>query len=258
MGEGEGLGVRIAIVAGAEQQVSEASMAFENQEEELPLLRAGGDKALADLFSKYQSRLQRTVRFRLDRRLWGRVDVGDVLQDAFLAASRRLPSYLERPSVPFYVWLRQLTLQVLTDIHRFHLGAKMRSVGTEVPMDHGPFPESTSKSLAAHLIDDLTSPSGAAEREESLEALRVALQGMDDTDREVLALRHFEELGNNEVAQILGIRVTAASMRYVRALKRLRGILSAPRRPTPPSPRTPFPEVLPSDSSSDHEGSTAS
>ena len=235
---------------------------FENQQEELPLLREGGEQALANLFAKYQDQLRRTVRFRLDRRLCGRVDVGDVMQEAYLAASRRLASYLDRPSVPFYVWLRQITLQVLTDIHRFHLGAKMRSVGAEATMDHGPFPESSSQSLAAHLIDGLTSPSGAAEREESLEALRIGLLSMDETDREVLALRHFEELGNSEVAQILGIRVTAASMRYVRALKRLRRILSAPRpevgRPEVRRPQPPIPDIIASDSSGDHEPSPVS
>ncbi|MCO6455526.1 MAG: sigma-70 family RNA polymerase sigma factor [Pirellulaceae bacterium] len=201
-------------------------MAFDNQEDEIPFLAKGGVQALATLFSKHQHRLQRLVKFRLDRRLWGRVDVSDVLQDAFMAASRRLPSYLNQPSVPFYVWFRQITLQVLTDIHRFHLGAKMRSAGVEVSIRLEPLTQASSLSLAAHLVDSLTSPSGAVEREESLQELRRALDSMDSMDREVLALRHFEELGNNEVAQILGIQVTAASMRYVRALKRLREILS--------------------------------
>jgi RNA polymerase sigma-70 factor (ECF subfamily) len=230
---------------------------FENQDEDLPLLREGGQQALADLFAKYQSRLRRTVRLRLDRRLYGRVDVADVMQEAYIAASRRANSYLERPNVPFYVWLRQITLQVLTDIHRFHLGAKMRSVGTEVPMQQVPYPESSSPSLASYLVDNLTSPSGVAEREESLEALRIALQGMDDTDREVLALRHFEELGNNEVAEILGIQVTAASMRYVRALKRLRRILNSTAGKVRPQPRSALSDMVASDSSGDHEQSPA-
>jgi RNA polymerase sigma-70 factor (ECF subfamily) len=202
-------------------------MEFEKQDAEIDSLKSGGAKALAELFSMHQPRLQRLIKFRLDRRLWGRVDVSDVLQDAYIAASRRLPSYLKQPDVPFYVWLRQISLQVLTDLHRFHLGAKMRSAGVEIAMHHESLGHATSLSLASHLIDNVSSPSGAAEREESLLELRRALEAMDPIDREILALRHFEELGNNQIAQILGIQVTTASMRYIRALKRLREILSA-------------------------------
>jgi RNA polymerase sigma-70 factor (ECF subfamily) len=194
-------------------------------DDELGRLRTEGDQAVAALFSQYQERLRRMVSYRLDRRLYGRVDAADVLQEAYLESARRIQDYLDRPTVPFFVWLRQITSQVLIDTHRRHL-AKMRDPQQEVRMHRGGNLHATSHSLAAQLVGNLTSPSRAAIREELLIQVREALEGMDELDREVLALRHFEELSNNEVAEILGLQKAAASNRYVRALKRLRSILA--------------------------------
>ena len=196
----------------------------DRQARELEQLRAGGDEAVAALFSQYEDRLRKMVNYRLDRRLYGRVDAGDVLQEAYLEAARRLGDFLKRPTVPFFVWLRQITSQVLIDNHRRHL-AKMRNANQEVRIHRGAYVQASSLSLAAQLVGNLTSPSRVAMREELLEQLREALDGMDELDREVLALRHFEELTNNEVAEVLGLQKAAASNRYVRALKRLKGIL---------------------------------
>ena len=195
-------------------------------QDELSWLEADGQQALAALFSQYQDRLRRMVRFRLDQRLWGRVDPADVLQETFIETSRRLPEYLDDPAVPVFVWLRSMTSQVLVNVHRRHLGAKMRTAALEVSMHRAGGGQATSLSLAARLAANLTSPSQAAVREEMVNSLRTAFDAMDPIDREVLVLRHVEQLGNADVAALLGIGATAASNRYVRALERLRSLLT--------------------------------
>ncbi len=194
--------------------------------EEIEMLRAGGQDALASRFAFYEARLTRMITFRIDHRLLGRIDTGDVLQESFLEVSRRIDSFLVNPEVPFFVWLRQITSQILVDVHRRHLGAKKRDANQEVSMRQGGYSNTTSLSLAHHLIGNLTSPSQAAMRDEMLDEVREALDSLDEVDREVLALRHFEELTNNEVAAVLGLQKAAASNRYVRALKRLRTVLA--------------------------------
>lgn len=191
---------------------------------ELELLRTGGSEAVAELFSRYRDRLGRMVRFRMDSRLSGRVDPEDILQEAYLEVARRVQGYVDQPSVPLFVWLRQITWQILVDTHRRHLVAKARNINAEVNR-MPPAAGLTSVSLAARLVGGLTSPSQAILREERLVQVRSALEEMDEIDREVLALRHFEQLTNNEVADVLGIQKAAASNRYVRALARLKQIL---------------------------------
>lgn len=193
--------------------------------DELEMLKSGDADAIAEVFSRHRDKLQRMVRFRLDRRLYGRVDTADVLQDVWLETSRRIEDYTSNPAVPFFVWVRQLAYQIIIDLHRRHLGAQKRNISQEVSIAKSNC--DTSVSIAAQLAGNLTSPSNVAMRGERLARLREALDGMDEVDREVLALRHFEELGNNEVAEILGIQKTAASNRYVRALKRLKQVLEA-------------------------------
>ena len=166
------------------------------------------------------------VTLRLDARLLGKVDVDDVLQDAFLEANRRLGDFLNQPSVPFFVWLRQLTSQILIDLHRRYLGAQMRDASREVRFDRWGAANTGSALLLAQLSDSLTSPSQFAVRNEMVEQLRSALDNLGAMDREVLILRHLEELGNNEVAAILGIDKCAASKRYLRALGRLRNVMT--------------------------------
>jgi RNA polymerase sigma-70 factor (ECF subfamily) len=187
---------------------------------------AGDPHALAELFARYRSRLRRMVRLRLDRRLQGRVDPSDVLQEAQLEITVRAAEYAADPRVPPFLWLRLITGQRLTALHRRHLGAQMRSAGQEVALHRGPIPQATSLSLAEMLLGRLTSPTQAARRAEVRLLLQEALNGMDPIDREVLTLRHFEELSNAEVAQVLGLSKTAASNRYIRALERLREALA--------------------------------
>src|SRR6516164_1448291 len=189
---------------------------------------AGDEPALAALFDGYRDRLRRMIRLRLDRRLSGRVDSSDVLQDAYLDVRRRIAEYARDPSaMPFHLWLRLVAGQRLADVHRHHLGAQMRDAGQEVSLHRGPFPQADSVSLAAQLLGKMTSASQAAIRVEHKLIGQEALTGMDPIDREVLALRHFEHLSNDETAQVLGLSKSAASNRYIRALKRLKEILSS-------------------------------
>jgi RNA polymerase sigma-70 factor (ECF subfamily) len=189
--------------------------------------RAGDTAALAALFIGYRERLERMVALRLDRRLTGRVDPSDVIQEAYLEVHKRFAEYARDASVPFFLWLRLVTGQKLTDFHRHHLGARMRDAGQEVSLYRGAMPQASSVSLAAHLLGKLTSASRAAMRAEHKLHVQEALNSMEPLDREVLVLRHFEHLSNDETALALGLRKSAASQRYVRALKRLKEILSA-------------------------------
>jgi RNA polymerase sigma-70 factor (ECF subfamily) len=198
-----------------------------NEDADLLERARGGDcGALAELFERYRGRLEQMVRLRLDRRLQGRLDPADVLQEAFLDVARRFREYAADPSLPFYIWLRLLTGQRLVDLHRQHLGAKMRNAGLELSLYRGDFPRASSASLAELLLGRLTTASRAAIRAETQLRVQEALNAMDSIDREVLILRHFEMLNNEETAQALGLKPSAASNRHVRALKRLREIMA--------------------------------
>src|SRR5256885_854381 len=193
-------------------------------EELLDAARAGDEGALAALVERHHGRLERMVRLRMDRQLQGRVDPADVVQDAYLAVRGKFPQYSADPRLPFFLWLRLEVGQKLVDVHRFHLGAKMRDAGQEVALHRGALPQVSSLSLAEQLLGKLTTASQAAIRVELKLRVQEALNGMDPQDREVLLLRHFEELSNAEAAGVLGIKPTAAVNRYVRALKRLKDV----------------------------------
>jgi len=188
---------------------------------------AGDSAALAELFGRYRKRLRAMVRLRMDRRLQGRVDPSDVLQEAYLDVAQQLPTYLAKPEMSFYLWLRLTTGQRLMRLHRQHLGAAAREAGREVSLHRGALPQASSVSLAAQLLGRMTSASKAVERVEIQLQLQAALDGMDQMDREIIALRHFEELSNAEAAQVLGLESSGASKRYIRALKRLQEILKS-------------------------------
>jgi RNA polymerase sigma-70 factor (ECF subfamily) len=192
-------------------------------------LERGDETALLELFVRHRARLKRMVKLRLDRRLQGRIDPSDVLQEACIDVVRRGRDYVANPTMPAFLWLRWVTGQKLLVLHRRHLGTKARDVGLEVSLHHGALPQATSVSLAAMLLGRLTSPTLAAQRSELQLRLQEILNGMDPIDREILTLRHFEELNNTETAQVLGISSTAASNRYVRALKRLKDALASMR-----------------------------
>lgn len=189
-------------------------------------LRAGEPDAAGELFEQYRDRLKKMVRLRLDRRLQGRLDASDVLQEAFLDVQKKALDFAQK-EMPAYLWLRLVVAERLVALHRHHLGVEMRDAGREVSLCHGGLPAASTHSLANLLLGRLTSPTQAAIRAERQLRLQDALNQMDPLDREILALRHFEELSNGEAAAVLDLSKTATSNRYVRALKRLKNILTA-------------------------------
>jgi RNA polymerase sigma-70 factor (ECF subfamily) len=194
-------------------------------EDLLECAKTGDLRALAELFARHRIRLERMIRLRLDRRLHSRLDPADVLQDAYLDVARRFPEYVANPAMPFFLWLRSLVGQRLIDLHRKHLRARMRSADNEVSLQQSALPQVSSASLALQLLGSLTSPTRAVARAEMRLHLQEALNAMETLDREVVVLRHFEDLSNAEIAQVLNISPSAASKRYIRAIRRLKSVL---------------------------------
>jgi RNA polymerase sigma-70 factor (ECF subfamily) len=190
---------------------------------------AGDPEAWRALFDHDRERLRRMVALRMDRRLQGRIDPSDVIQDAHIEAMNRLPEYLRESNLPFFLWLRLIVGQRLRKLHRRHLGTQARDAGREVGLYQGALPEASSAALAARLLGHITQPSQAAVRAERRIRIETALNAMDTLDREILALRHFEQLSNREVAGALGLSPSTASKRYVRALQKLKEILAEAR-----------------------------
>ena len=188
--------------------------------------RASRDSVAAgELFDLHRDRLRRIIQLRLDHRLKGRLDPSDVLQEAFLEFAQAVPAYVAKPETPFFVWLRCITGRKLHALHRQHLGTRMRDAGRDVSLQGGALPEASSVLLAAQLLGRLTTPSQALMRAELQSHIQDALAQLALSDRDVLALRHYEQLSNQETAIVLGITEAAASVRFIRALKRLKEVL---------------------------------
>lgn len=181
----------------------------------------GQPEAFKELFARHREPLRRGIALRLDRRIAARLDVSDLLQETYLEAVRRLPAYLDRPTLPFDLWLRWIAREKVIAAHRRHLLADKRAVGREV----GPLPLDSSAQFVDALAGRGPTPSQAMAAVEAAERLRMALEQLDDDEREIILWRHFEQLGNREIAQLLRISDAAANKRYIRALQRLRGLL---------------------------------
>ena len=179
---------------------------------------------LAAVFAEERERLRQTVMLRLNPRLLGRVDADDVLQESFLASQKRLEHY-KADTTSAFVWVRRIVLQTLADISRRHLGALMRSVARERLFTTDGDDGATAQHLALFLVATGTSPMSAAARSEAVEQIVAAIERMSPIDQEILTLRHFEELSNGEVAEVLGLHKAAATNRYLRAMERLRAVL---------------------------------
>ena len=191
-------------------------------EAELIRKAAAGDRqAWDDLLSTHRPRLRRMIALRMNPLLRGRLDPSDVIQEAFLDATAGLAQYAERAEMPLFLWLRWLAGMRLTTLHRKHLGCQVRDAAREISVDRA-MPGASSAALAAQLVGGQTSASEVAMRSERKTRIQEVLEAMDPLDREVLVLRHFEELSNLETAQALGLQEAAASKRYIRALRRLK------------------------------------
>lgn len=186
---------------------------------------AGGDQAaLEELLSLHRAAIRRMVEMRLDRQIARRVDASDIVQDVLIEAHRRAPEYLRNPPLEFGIWLRQIARDRLIDAHRRHRGAARRSVDRERHLVQ--YPDQSALDLSAVLWDRQATPATEAMAAELRRRFDDAIAQLDEVDREVLVMRHHEQLGNSEVARALNLSEPAAGMRYLRALRRLRGLLA--------------------------------
>lgn len=188
----------------------------------LDKVRHGEAQAVDQLLVRHRNPLRRMIDLRLDPALAGRVDASDIVQDVLLEATRRLAEYLKNPLMPFHLWLRHIAQDHIIDAHRRHRLAQRRSLDKEQPLHLGKLGDQSSLDLAAQLFDQELTPASAAIRHELQRRLETAVNALEDDDREIIVMRHFEQLTNQEVAGILGLTEAAASMRYLRALRRLR------------------------------------
>src|SRR3954451_17817692 len=190
-----------------------AAMTGESDEVSDLLRRAvdGDAAALRELFSRHRGQLKRMVHLRLSRRLMGRVDDSDVVQEAFADAARRLDEYTQEPSLSFFLWLRHLTGLKLAEVHRRHLGTQLRDADREVSLHRGGLPQADSVSLAAQLLGKLNTPSQDAVKAEQRIYVQEALNSMDALDREVLALKHFEQLSTRTISLAGGVLLAGDS-----------------------------------------------
>ena len=199
-------------------------MNFETDPTELEKLR-GSKSDVAEVFSTYRARLLKMIGYRLDSRLVGRVDPEDLLQEVWLAVERRIHEFTSKPQVPFVLWLRQLTSQVIVDNHRRHIETKKRDARLEISLPPSNNRYSDSISIARNLVAAMSTPSRQVAKEELIEILIQTLDQLEEIDREIIVLRHLEELTNSEAAQELQIKPFAASKRYLRAMKRLATVM---------------------------------
>lgn len=193
----------------------------------LQAAQRGEADALGQLFAMHRDRLTRMVTLRMDDRVKKRADASDVIQETYLEATRRLKEFFNQPDVSFFIWLRFLASQRLVQLHRFHLSTKARDARKDVSIEQGGMPAVTSGVLAAKLVGNLTSPSVAAHKAELRKRVHGVLDSMSPIDREILTLRHFEQLSNLEAAKVMEISPAAAGDAYIRALVCLRSVLDA-------------------------------
>lgn len=190
----------------------------ENNNEQLVQKMRSGSEGIAEVFSLYRNQLLKTIRFRLDTRLAGRLDPEDLLQEVWFDIQRRADQFVQAPEVPVLLWMRSLCLQVIAGHHRSHLGTQKRNARLEQVFENNP---NESASVAFHLADSLSTPSRIVAKNELTQKLTEILESLEPIDREIITLRHLEELSNQECAEILGVQSFTASKRYLRAMKRL-------------------------------------
>jgi len=187
--------------------------------------RRGDMRAVNRLLERHRDAVRRLVRMRLDQKIQRRIDVSDVVQDVFVEANRRLREYLQAPVMPFHLWLRHIARDRIIDAHRRHRVSAKRSVDREQSLTPaGPVDRST-RELAAQLSDQQLTPAAAATQKELAQRVEQAIARLSDPDAEIIVMRHYEHLTNQEVALALSLSEPAASMRYLRAVRRLRALL---------------------------------
>lgn len=186
--------------------------------------REGDADAVNQLLDRHRAAIHRLVEMRLDRKVQQRVDVSDVVQDVLFDASGRLDQYLRDPGMAFHLWLRQIAWDRIIDTYRRHRVSAKRSMDREQPIRTSGVNEST-MDLAIQLSDPGLGPAAVATQHELARRVEAAIEKLEDADREVILMRHFEHLTNLEISEVLGLQPPAASMRYLRAVRRLRAVL---------------------------------
>ena len=192
------------------------------------LLKNAGDgdaDAVNRLMERHRRSLRRMVEMRLDRALAKRVDANDVVQDVLLEASQRLADYIRDSKMPFHLWLRHLARDRIIDVHRQHRVAAKRSLDREQPLVAPAGLDRSTMELAAELCAAGRTPASEAAWRELQVRFQQAVDLLDEQDREIVQMRHAEQLSNSEVATALGLSPPAASMRYLRAIRRLKIVL---------------------------------
>ncbi len=194
-------------------------------EELLAQARAGDDRAVDQLIERHRGALRHLVRMRLDKKIQRRVDVSDIVQDVLIEANRRLKDYLENPAMPFHLWVRHIARDRIIDAHRRHRSSAKRSVDREQAMVVPGGMDKSSILLAGRLVDGGKGPATKSMEKELARHVEQAITDLEDLDAEVIVMRHYEQLTNQEIAQALGLTEPAASMRYLRAVRRLRELM---------------------------------
>ncbi|MEZ6112564.1 MAG: sigma-70 family RNA polymerase sigma factor [Pirellulaceae bacterium] len=195
-------------------------------EEILAHVQAGEAAAVDQLLDRHREPVRRLVQMRLDQKIQRRVDVSDIVQDVLVEANRRLQEYLAKPVMPFRLWIRQIAKDRIIDAHRRHRVSAKRSIDREQPLVAPAGLDQSTIQLAAQLCDPELTPAAAATQQEMARRVEAAIEELGEQDHEIIVMRHYEQLSNQEVAQALGLSEPAASMRYLRAIRRLRAALS--------------------------------
>ncbi|MEM7313176.1 MAG: sigma-70 family RNA polymerase sigma factor [Planctomycetota bacterium] len=196
------------------------------EKELIALARAGNETALSKLFDSHRERLKRMILLRMDRRIQPRVDASDVLQEAYVELASQLANYAKDPKLPFFLWLRRLTAQRLAKTHRFHLGQQKRDLARETRIDQRVSNDASSVYMASQLVGQFTSVAGRVLRREMQTKVQEVLETLPEADREIIALKHVEQMSHAEIATILEISENAATKRYIRSIRRLRSELA--------------------------------
>lgn len=194
-------------------------------QELLAAAREGQSDAVERLMDVHREPLRKMIGLRLDPALAARVDASDVVQEVLLEAHRRLTDYLRNPTMPFRLWLRHIAKDHVIDAHRRHRQAQRRSLDREQPIVPAVLADHSSLELAGQLLDQERTPASEAIQRELQRKLDAAIADLDEDDREIILLRHREQLSNQQVAEGLGLSEAAASMRYLRAIRRLKAAL---------------------------------
>lgn len=194
-------------------------------EELLAQAKDGDSSAVNQLMDRHRNSLRQLVRMRLDAKIQKRVDVSDVVQDVLVEANRRLQRYLGDPIMPFHLWLRQIAKDRIIDAHRRHRVSAKRSVDREQAMVAPRGYDQSSIHLASIIGDQRLTPAAAALQKEMARKVEAAIGLLDEKDCEIIVMRHYEHLTNQEIGKVLGLSEPAASMRYLRAIRRLKAVL---------------------------------